>query len=285
MTIEKEKTVLQVIPENIVLSEGDSVQLSVLKTIESGESETVGNLRWKEVGGGGIIDQYGVLTAVRPGAFSYYVYIPEPDPEITGERVLTGYYNVVPIEEKIESKIASINEKFSAMEKLEPTERIENKRIQKATIKKITVEKLQERAKETTNTSGDFMRHTRAVTRTIGANKDLVWLGVLAIIAMVFGGSLILLLNGFTVERIATFLTMLIGIVISLFGKIYAPPGEVTESIEMKMAGSDDTERMKYLTEKRDRINTRIREITARMHGGPQTQKSFYKMTMDESVQ
>lgn len=254
------KDELSIQPNPITLKEGESVQLEVVGV----NGEPVGDIRWQELDGGGIIDQYGVLTAIRAGGWTIKAYV--PDKENPGEICLRGYYNVI--------AVPSINKQFEERQMEIP--KIPDLKPLPGESKNTS-----EQAKEKGKT---FMAHTRAIVRTLGANKDLTCLVALILFAVIFGGCLVLLLSGFTVEKIGAFLAMLFGLIVSFFGKLYAPQGEVSEAIEIKVAGATDDEKIRFLTEKRNRIESKIQELkTNKRDSGSFKQASFYKMTLDEN--
>lgn len=283
MQEEIKKTIYEIRPKDLILKENETVSLLVMQVMPDGTEIRVNNdrLRWKDSGKGAYIDQYGIMLAIEAGEYPFYVYLKPEGEDIKGEIVLTDTVSVLktPIEKSLNTAFSDARD--GIMEERIETENVAMPPIQKVTLKKITVEQLKERAQERKPT---FMGHTRAITRTIGANKDLIWLGSLAIFAMIFGGCLVLLLSGITIEKIGTFLTMLVGVIISFFGKLYAPPGEVTEAISVKMQGTNDHERLKSLTEKKEKLETRINELSTKIQGKTVQNPSFYKMTMDESV-
>ncbi|NUM33419.1 MAG: hypothetical protein HUU50_02650 [Candidatus Brocadiae bacterium] len=268
-------------PKDILLKEQESVQLGVKKINPDGTLEAVRNLKFFEYSGAGFIDEYGQLTALRAGEHQFSVLF---ENEVQDEIQIDGKYTVLPANGPSLSKMADGVLEKTAKEESSERNPYDSK-IQKATIKRVTIDELRAKTEEKKVSKG-LMAHTRAITRTIGANKDLVWLGFILIFAVVFGCSVVLLMYGFSIEKIGAFLTMLGGLVISFFGKIYSPPGEVSQEIEEKMLGTNDNERLAALMKKKESLDFRIRGLTTKIRasdtGEKQQSKTFYKMTMDE---
>lgn len=280
----------RIFPENAELKQQEVVQFCVFKMKEDGSEDKVGSVSWFEETGGGYIDQYGTLTAINLGSHTLRASFMSDDDDIDlyKELSLTTRYNVIPgdgmsINQKfLDSKIGVLSEKLkelrSGIERNDETPQIkENDElpIQKkkvVTIKQIVAEEQIEPEKKKT-----VMGHTRALYRTLAENKDLVWLAFLCIFAVCFGGCVILLMNGFSIEKIAAFLTIFLGLLISFFGKLYTPPGEISEAISDRILGVSDEDKVKKLETKLNKLTTRVQKKN------PDQRKSFYKYTIDEN--
>ena len=66
---------------------------------------------------------------------------------------------------------------------------------------------------------------------------------------------------------------MFFGLVISVLGKVYTPPGEISEEITGRLLGTTDDERI-------TKLQTKIARLTTKKNS-----KNFYKCTLDESSQ
>lgn len=282
----------RIFPENAELKQQEVVQFCVFKMKEDGSEEKVGSVSWVEETGGGYIDQYGTLTAINSGSHTLKASFLSDDDDIDlyKEISLTTHYNVVSgngmsINQKfLDSKIGALSERLREIrsgitedgnDTPRIQEQIEEQPIQKkkvVTIKQIVAEEQIEPEKKKT-----VMGHTRALYRTLAENKDLVWLGFLCIFAVCFGCSVILMMNGFSIEKITAFLAMFFGLVISFFGKLYTPPGEISEAISDRILGVSDEDKVKKLETKLNKLTTRVQKKN------PNQCKSFYKYTIDEN--
>ena len=261
----------EIVPQNIDIREGACEKITVYEIKDDGEKKIVSydNLRFQAHGDGAYIDEFGQMTAINLGNYTFDVIIQEND----DSKIVSGTYTIREIEEK-----KSINQKYIELEKTEKTV----PKLERTSLKRITIEESQEALERKKK---GFMAHSRAIIRTIDANSDLVWLGIVILLSGILGAGLVLLLSGFTLEKISAFVLFFLSAIFSFFKKIYSSPGEVSSEIEEKMLGTNDQERLESLEKKKKEIDSRINRLTTKIRNiEPKKQKNFYKLTIDETA-
>jgi len=280
----------RIFPDNAELKQQEAIQFCVFRKKEDGSEEKVGGVVWQEISGGGYIDPCGMLTPINLGDHKLEAKFDSDDDSAPYEEItLSTNYKVIPgdgrtLNQKfLDSKCNALAEKLreiraEGIEEASPEKKISieeeqtrfDEPIQK---KKVTIKQLIQEHEEPRKKT--VMGHTRAIYRALAANQDLVWLVFLCIFAVCFGGCVILLMDGFSTEKISAFLVMFLGLVISFFGKLYTPPGEVSEAIGDRILGVSDEDKIKKLETKLNRLTTKVQKKNQN--------QSFYKYTIDEN--
>jgi len=262
---------LDVRPKKIMLKEGEHIQLEIY-AIGDGTEEKIHpkditfQIQEKSGFDCGYIDQDGVLHAKDSGTHCFYVGVNYKDID---NNMLAGYYTVLKYPEESESESEKTIKDINSDPPSDPP--IQRKQVTMTRLSRVTPEQLLDKARRDRKKISAFS-HTRAVYRTLAENKDLIWLFFLCSFAIAFGGCILLIINGLSVERIGALLSILLGFLVSLFGKIYTPPGEISESITDRLLGNSEEEKIK-------KLQTKIEKITQKKNKN----QSFYRYTIDEN--
>ncbi len=248
---------LDVRPKKIMLKEKQNIQLEVYAVSADGKEEKIPyqdihfQVREKSGFECGYIDDDGILHTGDPGVYCFDIGVEYEDLD---KKILTESYTV--LQDTREDNTI----------KDDPP--IKKRQV---TLSRMTCTDLAEKAKQDRKKISTIA-HTRAIYRTLAQNKDLVWLFFLCCFAIAFGGCFLLILNGVSIERISALLTVLLGFLISLFGKIYTPPGEVSEAITDRILGTTEDEKIQ-------KLQTKIQKLTQKKNQN----RSFYRYTIDEN--
>lgn len=223
---------LEVRPKNIMLKEHSYIQLEVYAVSEDGKEEKIPpkdvtfKVQEKPGNACGYIDDNGVLYVGDEGLYYFDVGVQYEDLD---NIILTESYTVLrePNDKTIKDDLP----------------------IKRKTLSRITCNDLSEKAKKDRKKISAWA-HTRAAYRILSDNKDFVWLFFFGCFAVATGFCIVLVINGISIDTISKLLISLVGFIISLLGKIYTPPGEVSEAITDRIQGTTQDEKIKKLQAK-----------------------------------
>lgn len=297
---------VEIQPNTIIAKPGEEFQLIAQIWREGANSpEKAESPSWQS-GGSGYVDGDGKLkVGDNTGDYTVFATISEWDDETKVAHEILGRANVSVInstsrvgfdktlEEKQEikdirvpgvsdvirktafggAKIPSVNLK-EILDSQKEEEEIPKPKS-KIILKKLSNDDLAEKAAQKRTVFG----HSRALYRTLIANGDLAFLGLLCFFAVSLGCCTILLIYGFSTEKTIAFLASFLGAIFSFLAKLYTPPGEISEALSDKISGATDEEKIQSLEKKLKKLTTRVQKKNQPIGD------SFYKYSITEENQ